>query len=57
MEEVGRGGEGHGGKTGEDKGRREKIYRVGSSRNKNQRGSFLFWNKDHRTYSGITGKW
>lgn len=31
--------------------RREKISRVGSSQNENQKGPFLFWNKDHRTYS------
>lgn len=41
-----------GGNRVEDKGRRDKICRVSSSQNENQRGSFLLWNKDHnRTYS------
>lgn len=34
-----------------EKKRREKISTVGSSQDENQKGPFLFWNKDHRTYS------
>lgn len=35
----------------EGKEEERKISAVGSSQNENQRGPFLFWNKDRRTHS------
>lgn len=35
----------------EGKEEERKISAVGSSQNENQRGPFLFWNKDCRTHS------